>query len=80
MQARTGTPMPDEREGAAGVISWFRFVLHAEVAIYERQGWIVVAHLGPVHGAYAVLMRWSGGSEPQMAGRTDGEEPCHARA
>jgi hypothetical protein len=46
------------------VISWFRFVVHAEVALYERQGWTVVAHLGPVHGAYAVLMRWSGNGKP----------------
>jgi hypothetical protein len=46
------------------VISWFRYVRHAEVAAYERQGWTVVAHLGPVHGAYAVLMRWSGENEP----------------
>ena len=46
------------------MISWFRFVVHAEVAIYERQGWIVVAHLGPVHGAYAVLMRWRGAGDP----------------
>jgi hypothetical protein len=38
--------------------------VHAEVALYERQGWIVVAHLGPVHGAYALLMRWSGENEP----------------
>jgi hypothetical protein len=49
------------------VISWFRFVVHAEVAIYERQGWTVVAHLGPVHGAYAVLMRWSGKNKPDAA-------------
>jgi hypothetical protein len=37
------------------VISWFRFVPHDEMAAYKRLGWIVVAHLGPVHGAYAVL-------------------------
>ncbi len=45
------------------MISWFRFVVHAEVAGYKRQGWIVAAHLGPVHGAHAVLMRWAGKSE-----------------
>jgi hypothetical protein len=62
------------------VISWFRFVVHAEVARFERQGWTVVAHLGPVHGAYAVLMRWSGENEPgALVGAAD-EEPRHARA
>ena len=50
-RARTGRPTADERDGGGGVISWFRFVRHAEVATYERQGWIVVADLGPVHGA-----------------------------
>ena len=49
------------------MISRFRFVLHAEVALFERQGWTVVAHLGPVHGAYAVLMRWSGQGKPDGA-------------
>ena len=62
------------------MISWFRFVLHAEVALYEGQGWIVVAHLGPVHGAYAVLMRWSGENEPQRPAVQNGQEPCRARA
>jgi hypothetical protein len=62
------------------VISWFRFVPHDEMAAYERLGWIVVAHLGPVHGAYAVLMRWSGENEPgALVGAAD-EEPRHARA
>ena len=62
------------------MISWFRFVVHAEVAIYERQGWVVVAHLGPVHGAYAVLMRWTGENEPHAMAEAAVEEPCRARA
>ena len=62
------------------MISWFRFVPHDEMAAHERQGWIVVAHLGPVHGAYAVLMRWMGENEPDaLVGAAD-EEPRHARA
>ena len=60
------------------MISWFRFVPHDEMAAYERLGWIVVAHLGPVHGAYAVLMRWTGEDEP--VGVMRAEEPRHARA
>ena len=62
------------------MIFWFRFVVHAEVAIYERQGWTVAAHLGPVHGAHAVLMRWTGENEPQRPAAQDGQEPCRARA
>ena len=62
------------------MISWFRFVVHAEVALYERQGWTVVAHLGPVHGAYAVLMRWTGECEPNDRTEAADEEPRHARA
>ena len=62
------------------MISWFRFVVHAEVALYERQGWIVVTHLEPVHGAYAVLMRWSGENEPDALVGASDEEPRHARA
>jgi hypothetical protein len=60
------------------VISWFRFVPHAEVAAYERQGWITVADLGPVHGTWSVLMRWTGEDEPVGVKRA--EEPRHARA
>ena len=47
------------------MISGFRYVPHAEVAMYERQGWVVAAHLGPMHGADAVLMRWTGREEPE---------------
>ena len=62
------------------MISWFRFVRACRGGAYERQGWIVVAHLGPVHGAYAVLMRWTGEGEPQRPAEAAGEEPRHARA
>jgi hypothetical protein len=55
------------------VISWFRFVVHDEVARYERQGWTVVAHLGPVHGAYAVLMRWRSEDKPTAMTEAVGE-------
>ena len=61
------------------MISWFRFVVHAEVARYEREGWTVVAHLGPVHGTYAVLMRWAGTGEPAVLATRDAEHR-HARA
>lgn len=63
------------------MISWFRFVRHAEVALYERRGWVAAADLGPVHGAWSVLMRWTG--ENELTGvevQSAGEEPCGARA
>jgi hypothetical protein len=62
------------------VISWFRYVRHAEVAAYERQGWIAVADLGPVHGRWSVLMLWTGKDEPDARAGAADEEPCHARA
>lgn len=46
------------------MIGWFAYVRHAEVASYERLGWVVVDSLGPVHGAWSVLMRWTGEGEP----------------
>ena len=62
------------------MISWFRFVRHPEVAMYERQGWVVVAYLGPVHGTYAVVMRWTDKGEPDAVTEAAGKEPCRARA
>ena len=62
------------------MISWFRFVPHDEMAAHERQGWIVVARLGPVHGAYAVLMRWTGEDEPSEMADAAVEETCRAWA
>ena len=61
------------------MISWFRYVRHAEVPAYERQGWMAVADLGPVHGAWSVLMRWTDESEPDALTEAAGA-PCHARA
>ena len=46
------------------MISWFRYVRHEEVETYARQGWRVVAGLGPVHGCWSVLMRWMGEGVP----------------
>ena len=62
------------------MISWFRYVRHAEVPTYERQGWIVVAHLGPVHGAWSVLMCWTDKGEPDAVTEAAVEEPYRARA
>ena len=62
------------------MISWFRFVPHDEMAAYERQGWIAVADLGPVHGRWSVLMLWTGKDEPDAMAEAAGEESRHARA
>lgn len=35
----------------------FRFVRHEDVDAYHRRGWMIdCADLGPVHGAWSVLM------------------------
>ena len=54
------------------MISWFRYVPHAEVAMYERQGCMVVAHLRPVHGTWSVLMRSTGESAPEALAKAAG--------
>jgi hypothetical protein len=46
------------------MISWFRYVLHSDRAAYEAKGWEVAADLGPTHGQWSVLMRWTGEGEP----------------
>lgn len=34
----------------------FRYVRHDKVDAMHRIGWMVVAHLGPTHGQWSVLM------------------------
>lgn len=34
----------------------FRYVRHADIDAYHRQGWMVVADLGFPHSLYSVLM------------------------
>ena len=46
------------------MISWFRYVPHAQVSARERQGWVLASDLGPTHGCWSVLMRWAGEGEP----------------
>lgn len=38
---------------------WYRMVPHERIPAYLALGWMVVADLGPVHGEWSVLMRWS---------------------
>ncbi len=45
-------------------MTWFRYVRHHEVGPAICAGWYVIGGLGPVHGVYSVLMKWSGGGEP----------------
>jgi hypothetical protein len=47
------------------MISWFRYVRHADAPVLAATGlWAVIADLGPTHGAYAVLMQFTGDGEP----------------
>jgi len=46
------------------MISWFHYVPHSQIPIYEAAGWRFAADLGPTHGAYSVLMIWNGESAP----------------
>ncbi len=46
------------------MISWFRYVRHADVAAYEANGWAFAADLGPTHGHWSVLMIWTGEGDP----------------
>lgn len=34
----------------------FRYVRHADIPAYHREGWMVVDDLGPTHGVWSVLM------------------------
>jgi hypothetical protein len=47
------------------MISWFAYVRHDEVRAREDAGWVLVGDLGPVHGAWSVLMRWTGPGDPE---------------
>jgi len=46
------------------VMTWFRYVRHADILAHEALGWIFVRDLGPPHNAYAVLMQWEGEGPP----------------
>lgn len=46
------------------MLSYFRYVRHADVPAFQERGWVVCGDLGPVHGCYSVLMRWTGQGEP----------------
>ena len=46
------------------MISWYRYVRHPDRAVYEARGWVFAADLGPTHGYWSVLMRWTGEGEP----------------
>jgi hypothetical protein len=47
------------------MISWFRYVRHADAPVLAATGlWEVIADLGPTHGTYAVLMQFTGEGEP----------------
>lgn len=46
------------------MISWFHYVRHADIPIYETAGWRLAADLGQTHGLHSVLMIWTGEGVP----------------
>lgn len=46
------------------MIAWYRYVRHADIPAYQERGWVVDCDLGPVHGRWSVLMRWTGEGDP----------------
>lgn len=48
------------------MISWFRYVPHDMVEDFLAVGWIIVDDMqGTHHGAYSVLMKYTGEGEPK---------------
>ena len=48
------------------MLTWFKYVVHAELLIHLAQGWNLSDDLiGTPHGNYACLMLWSGDGEPK---------------
>lgn len=50
------------------MITWLQYVRYADVPAFEAAGWVHCADLGPVHGAWSVLMRWAGRGKPTSFG------------
>lgn len=51
--------------GGCGMITYFRYVPHAQVADYTARGWTATYALdGTSHGQWSVLMQWEGFGEP----------------
>lgn len=47
------------------MITWLRYVTHAEVGTWLAKGWTIVDDLaGTNHGHFAVLMKFEGEGEP----------------
>lgn len=46
-------------------ITWFRYARPDMIERLEAEGWVVEpVNLGPGHGRWSVLMRWTGKGEP----------------
>ncbi len=56
------------------MITWYRYVRHADLVRALIDGWRWCADLGQPHGEYSCLMEWAGDGEPPGAeGGSDGE-------
>lgn len=46
-------------------MTWLRYVPHSQMLQFLARGWTISNELhGTSHGAYSVLMQWSGDHEP----------------
>ena len=45
-------------------MTWYRYVRFRDIPAREAEGWVVCADLGPTHGQWSVLMRWTGKEPP----------------
>jgi hypothetical protein len=46
------------RAPGAGMIHFYRYVVHERVPAYLALGWMFTADLGPPHNEHALLMCW----------------------
>lgn len=46
------------------MISWFRYVRHADREAFEAKGWRFCCELLAPHGEYSIIMIWEGEHEP----------------
>jgi hypothetical protein len=52
------------------MISWLKYVTHAQVPAYEAAGWVFAADLGLPHSFFSILMRWAGEGDPPGTDRS----------
>jgi hypothetical protein len=46
------------------MISWVKYVKHAEKEQHEALGWVANGDMGPIYGHFRILMEWTGDGDP----------------